>query len=209
MIVVRYESISEAKHKIIFNEVLIMQNKRKIAVAVTGASGSIYALRLIEKLLQLSTVEVAVIVSETAKSVAKHELGSDILLEQNVKYFDVNSFYAPCASGSSDYDTLLVAPCSVGTMARIAQGTADNLIVRTADVMLKERRKLILLLRETPFSLIHIENMRLITLAGGIIMPASPSFYHKPASLNEVIDSMINRLLDVAQIESSIKRWNP
>lgn len=186
-----------------------MQKARKIVVAVTGASGAAYALRTIEKLIQIPDVEVAVIVSETAKSVAYHELGSDILLQQAVKYYDVNSFYAPSASGSSDYDTMLVVPCSVGTMARIAHGTADNLIVRSADVMLKERRKLILLVRETPFSLIHIENMRLITLAGGVIMPASPSFYHNPATLNDIIENISNRLLDVAQLESSIKRWNP
>ena len=186
-----------------------MNKQRKIVVAVTGASGSVYALRLIEKLLELADTEVAVVVSETGKLVAKHELGSDILLQQKVTYFDVNSYYAPFASGSSDYDTLIVAPCSVGTLGRIAHGTADNLIARTADVMMKERRRLILLVRETPFSLIHIENMRLISLAGGIIMPASPSFYHNPTSLEEVIDSVADRMLDVAQLKSSIKRWNP
>ncbi len=185
-----------------------MTKQRKVVVAVTGASGSVYALSLIQKLKQLPDVEVAVIVSDTAKSVANHELGSNILLEQEVKYFDVNSFYAPSASGSSNYDTMFVVPCSVGTLGRIAHGTADNLIIRTADVMLKERRQLILFVRETPLSLIHIENMKSVTLAGGIIMPASPSFYHHPTTISEIVDNMTNRLLDVAGLASSIKRWN-
>jgi 4-hydroxy-3-polyprenylbenzoate decarboxylase len=196
----------------IFEKIHFVNQKRKLVIAVTGASGSCYALRLLEKLTEAhknGIIEVAVVLSDTAKAVALHELGSNILLEQPFRYYDVNSYYAAFASGSSDFDTLIVCPCSMGTLARIAHGTADNLIVRTADVMLKERRRLILTVRETPFNLIHIENMKQVTLAGGIILPASPSFYGKPKTITEIIDTVVNRILELSDIKSNIVRWEP
>jgi flavin prenyltransferase len=196
----------------IFEKIHFVNPKRKIVVAITGASGSCYALRLLEKLSKAHTngaIEVAVVLSDTAKAVALHELDNNILLEQPFRYYDVNSYYAPFASGSSDFDTLIVCPCSMGTLARIAHGTADNLIVRTADVMLKERRRMILALRETPFNLIHIENMKQVTLAGGIILPASPSFYGKPKTISDIIDTVVNRILELSNINSGIVRWDP
>lgn len=196
----------------IFEKIHFVNQKRKLVIAVTGASGSCYTLRLLEKLTEAhknGIIEVAVVLSDTAKAVALHELGSNILLEQPFRYYDVNSYYAAFASGSSDFDTLIVCPCSMGTLSRIAHGTADNLIVRTADVMLKERRRLILTLRETPFNLIHIENMKQVTLAGGIILPASPSFYGKPKTTIEIIDTIVNRILELSDVKSDIVRWEP
>ncbi|MFC2138288.1 UbiX family flavin prenyltransferase, partial [Bacteroidota bacterium] len=109
--------------------------------------------------------------------------------------YDVNDFFSPAASGSANYDAMIIIPCSMGTLGKIAHGTSDDLIIRAADVMLKEKRKLILVPRETPYNLIHIENMKLITLAGGIICPASPSFYSKPETINDLVDTIVERVL--------------
>lgn len=178
----------------------------KIIVAVTGASGAIYAQRLFEKLHKQENVEVAVVFSDTAKDVWKYELGGKPQIFEFVEYAN-NDFFAPIASGSAKYDAMVICPCSAGTMGRVANGTADNLIARAADVMLKERRKLILLLRETPYNLIHIKNMETITLAGGIICPATPSFYSKPSAIEEVCDTVVNRVLDLVGLSNDCKRW--
>lgn len=181
----------------------------KIIVAVTGASGSIYAQQLFDKLhkLQQQIEEVCIVFSDTAKQVWQHELQS-LPNTYNFKEFSNDNFFAPIASGSAQYDAMIVCPCSAGTMGRIAHGTADNLITRAADVMLKERRKLILVLRETPYSLIHIKNMELITLAGGIICPASPSFYSNPQDIHDVCDTIVNRIIDLIGLENDSFRWN-
>ncbi|HSM46684.1 MAG TPA: UbiX family flavin prenyltransferase [Draconibacterium sp.] len=145
--------------------------KRKIVVAVTGASGAIYASLLFKKLREIKNQlsEVAVVFSTNAKDIWKYELKDTFEPVFPFRVYEKDDFYAPFASGSSSFDTLIVCPCSMGTLGRIAHGISDDLITRAADVILKERRKLILVPRETPFSLIHLENMKIITLAGGII----------------------------------------
>lgn len=181
----------------------------KIAVAITGASGSIYAKILLDKLQLLSNQfeEVSVVMSENAKDVWQHELGNTEYKNYSFKFFDKNDFFSPIASGSSKYTTLIVCPCSMGTLAKIATGISNDLITRAADVILKERRKLILITRETPLNLIHINNMKTVTEAGGIICPASPSFYSKPQTLEAAVTTVIDRVLDLAAINQLTYRW--
>jgi flavin prenyltransferase len=181
----------------------------KIAVAITGASGSIYAKILLDKLQLLSNQfeEVSVVMSENAKDVWQHELGNTEYKNYPFKFFDKNDFFSPIASGSSKYTTLIVCPCSMGTLAKIATGISNDLITRAADVILKERRKLILITRETPLNLIHINNMKTVTEAGGIICPASPSFYSKPQTLEAAVTTVIDRVLDLAAINQVTYRW--
>jgi len=182
---------------------------RKIVLAVTGASGSIYALKLLETLKQLKSPpeEVAVIFSETAKEIWKAETGNIYVAELPAKEFGNNSFYVPFASGSSTYDTMIICPASMGTVGRIANGISEDLISRSADVMLKERRRLIIVPRETPYSLIHIDNMKKLTLAGAIICPATPSFYNNPKTIDELVMTVVNRIIDLAQFENNSFRW--
>jgi 4-hydroxy-3-polyprenylbenzoate decarboxylase len=184
-------------------------NARKIVLAVTGASGSIYALKLLEKLQQLKSPphEIAVIFSETAKEIWKAETGKMIHLELPAKEYNNKTFYAPFASGSSQYDTMIICPASMGTAGRIANGTSDDLIARTADVMLKERRRLIIVPRETPYSLIHINNMKTLTLAGAIICPATPSFYSIPKTIDDLVITVVDRILDLAGFDNNGFRW--
>ncbi|MGL4908196.1 MAG: UbiX family flavin prenyltransferase [Bacteroidales bacterium] len=184
----------------------------KIAVGISGASGAIYAKLLVEKLCQLSSQvsELAVVFTDSGREVFAYELGKDTLTtfeKLPLKIYDNDNFYAPIASGSSSYQTMIIAPCSMGTLARIATGTADNLITRAADVMLKERRRLILLTRETPHSLIHLRNMQTVTEAGGIICPASPSFYTRPQSLEELCNTVVERVLSLADIKFDRFEW--
>jgi 4-hydroxy-3-polyprenylbenzoate decarboxylase len=180
----------------------------KIVVAVTGASGALYAQRLFEKLHTLCGTQhtVSVVFSETAKEVWQCEIGTAPRLYNFIEYND-NDFFAPIASGSAQYDAMVVCPCSMGTLGRIAHGSADTLITRAADVMLKECRKLILVARETPYSLIHIKNMELLTLAGAIICPASPSFYSKPQTIENLCDTVVDRILDLLGIVNNGFRW--
>ena len=184
-------------------------SNRKIIVAITGASGSIYAKLLLSKLSELKSPpnQIAVIFSDTAKEVWEYETGSKYKPELPAKEFSNNSFYAPFASGSSCYDTMIICPSSMGTIGRIANGTSDNLIIRAADVILKERRRLIIVPRETPYNYIHIKNMETLTLAGAIICPASPSFYSKPATINELVMTVVNRIIDLAGFESDGYKW--
>jgi len=181
---------------------------KKIIVAVTGASGSIYALHLLKKLREYRSQlgEVAVIFSDDGKKVWNYELGI-AAPTSGFKNYKNNDFFSPAASGSSDYDAMIVCPCSMGTLGRIACGTADTLITRSADVMLKERRKLILVTREAPLNLIHIKNMETVTLAGGVIFPASPSFYNRSKTIEELIDNTVLRVLETAGIKTRLKRW--
>ena len=183
--------------------------KHKIIVAITGASGSIYAKVLLDQLVDLKDQidAVGVVMSKNAKDVWEFELGNDSYKDYPFKYYEKNDFMAPFASGSAQYKTMIVAPCSMGTLARIASGVSNDLVTRAADVILKERRKLILINRDTPLNLIHINNMKTITEAGGIIMPASPSFYSKPNNFEELAATVINRVIDLADLKKDSYRW--
>ena len=151
----------------------------KFVIAISGASGSIYAKILVEKLLFLKGQwqELAIVMSDNAKEIWQTELENTDYQNYPVKYYTSKDFSAPFASGSGQYNIMIIVPCSMGTLGRIAGGISNDLITRAADVILKERRKLICLIRDTPYSLVHIRNMETITLAGGIICPATPSFY--------------------------------
>jgi 4-hydroxy-3-polyprenylbenzoate decarboxylase len=186
-----------------------MEKKRKIVVAVTGASGAIYAHLLLEEMqnLQHFVDEVAVIFSDNASDIWEYELGKKFEPVLPFKLYQKTDFNAPFASGSSSFSTMIICPCSMGILSRIACGISDDLITRSADVMLKERRRLILVPRETPFNLIHIENMRTITLGGGIVCPAIPSFYSKPQNINDTLKTVIYRVLNLAGFENDRYRW--
>jgi 4-hydroxy-3-polyprenylbenzoate decarboxylase len=181
-----------------------------IIVAVTGASGSIYARLLFEELQRFRLLrqveQVGVVFSEKAKEVWKHEIG-DFPEEFPHTIYSHNDFNAPFASGSSLYDTMIVCPCSMGTMGRIANGLSDTLIIRAADVILKERRRLILSIRETPIHLIHINNLQTLAQAGAIIAPASPSFYSHPQTVDELAMTVVDRLLQLAGLKKETYRW--
>jgi 4-hydroxy-3-polyprenylbenzoate decarboxylase len=183
--------------------------KRKIAIAITGASGSIYAKLLLEKLQQLSSQinEVGIVMSDNAHDVWKLELEDQSYLDLPYKIYTKYDFTAPFASGSAKYDTMVIVPCSMGTLGRIVGGISDDLISRAADVILKERRKLILVLRDTPLNLIHIRNMQTVTEAGGIICPAIPSYYSKPKTAEEVAMTVVNRLIDLIGLDNDTYRW--
>ena len=183
--------------------------KKKVVIAITGASGAIYAKVLMEKLAELtSQIEsLAVVMSDNAKDVWKYELEDESYKDFKAIFYDKNDFMAPFASGSAKYDTMIIVPCSMGTMGRIAAGISNDLTTRAADVILKERRKLILVARDTPLNLIHINNMKTITEAGGIICPAVPSFYSKPKTLEEVAATVVNRIIDLAGFETNTYQW--
>ncbi len=183
--------------------------KRKIVVAVTGASGSIYAKVLLDKLRELKTQikEVAVVFSNNALDIWKYELDEEFDPTFPFHVYEKDNFYAPFASGSSNFDTLIICPCSMGTLGRIANGISNDLITRAADVMLKERRKTIIVPRETPYSLIHIENIKTITLAGGVICPATPSFYSKPKTIEELAETVVERILNLADFNVDSFQW--
>ena len=181
----------------------------KIVVAITGASGSIYAKVLLDKLMNCKGQfeELSVVMSDNAKTVWQTELGNVDFDKYEAKYFEKQNFNAPFASGSAKYNIMIIVPCSMGTLGRIATGVSDDLITRAADVMLKERRKLIIVPRETPYNLIHIRNMEQITLAGGIICPASPSYYSNPTSFEDLAATVVDRILGLANIEVDSFNW--
>jgi 4-hydroxy-3-polyprenylbenzoate decarboxylase len=190
-------------------------SKRKVIVAVTGASGAIYAQKLFDQLTKLkdSIEEVAIVFSSNAEDIWNYELGSPPLSltpsppHTCFKQYDNANLYAPFASGSAKYDTMIICPASMGMLGRIAHGVSDDLITRAADVMLKERRKLIFVPRETPYSLVHINNMKLLTEAGAIICPATPSFYSKPETIDDIILTVVDRVLDLAGFDITTDRW--
>ena len=181
----------------------------KIVIAITGASGSIYAKLLLDKLLAIPEQweELSVILTDNAKAVWKTELDNTGYLNYPVKYFTQQDFMAPFASGSGQYNTMIIVPCSMGTLGRIATGISNDLISRAADVILKERRKLICVVRDTPYNLIHIRNMETITLAGGIIAPATPSFYSRPTTIEEAAATVVDRVMDLAGMDIKTFRW--
>jgi len=182
------------------------EKNKKIALAVTGASGAIYAQRLVKQ-LEAAPAEVHVVLSENARTVWQYELGNTDYEQIPFKTWGKNDFFAPFASGSAGFDALIICPCSMGTVGRIATGISNDLISRAADVMLKERRQLICVVRETPYNLIQLRNMTSITEAGGIICPASPSFYSRPESLEAAVDTVIHRVLQLAGLETNGFRW--
>jgi 4-hydroxy-3-polyprenylbenzoate decarboxylase len=188
---------------------------QKLILGITGASGAIYGKMLLERLQGLSDqIETCgVIFSENAKAVWKFELNEDpgevYHGEQSgkMKFYKPDNFFAPMASGSAGYDVMIVCPCTMGTLGRIASGVSSDLLTRAADVMLKERKKLILVPREAPFSLIHLRNMELLTEAGAIICPASPSFYSKPATIAELALTVVDRVLSLAGFHLETYTW--
>ena len=182
-----------------------MSTTKKIVVAITGASGSIYAKRLLHHLTQFPDVEVGVVMSKNAATVWEQELSEQPQIPFTV--YDRSDFFAPFASGSARYNHMIIVPCSMGTLGRIAHGISDDLITRAADVILKERRQLICIIRDTPLSLIHLDNMTTITRAGGVIMPAAPSFYSRPADLDALIDTVVHRALDMIGLDPKAFRW--
>lgn len=182
---------------------------RKIVICITGASGSIYSKVLLDKLFALKEQwsDLGIVMTENAKTVWKTELENESYKDYKAKFYGQQDFMAPFASGSGKYDTMILIPCSMGTLGRIASGISNDLITRSADVILKERRKLICVVRETPYNLIHIKNMETVTLAGGIICPATPSFYSKPKTIEEAAATVVDRVLDLAGFDISTFRW--
>ncbi|HCU45163.1 MAG TPA: UbiX family flavin prenyltransferase [Sphingobacterium sp.] len=182
---------------------------RKIVVAITGASGSIYAKVLLNRLVELKDQisEVGVVMSDNAKVVWQEELQNQDYNQIPFKFYSKNDFFAPFASGSARFDTMIICPCSMGTLARIANGISSDLTTRAADVILKERRKLILVTRETPLSQIHIQNMKIITESGGVICPASPSFYSMPKTFDDLAATVVDRVLSLAGFVFNHYQW--
>jgi 4-hydroxy-3-polyprenylbenzoate decarboxylase len=182
---------------------------RKILVTATGASGAIYFKVLLDKLLLIKGQwnDLAIVMSDNAQDVWKTELENDQFKQYPFHFFDKNDFSAPFASGSGQFDTMIIIPCSMGTLGRIAGGISNDLITRAADVVLKERRKLICVVRETPYNLIHIKNMETVTLAGGIICPATPSFYSLPKTMEDLASTVVDRVIDLAGLDISTFRW--
>ena len=182
---------------------------RKIVVAITGASGSIYAKVLLNRLVELKDQisEVGVVMSDNAKVVWQEELQNQDYNQLPFKFYSKNDFFAPFASGSARFDTMIICPCSMGTLARIANGISSDLTTRAADVILKERRKLILVTRETPLSQIHIQNMKIITESGGVICPASPSFYSMPKTFDDLAATVVDRVLSLVGFDFNHYQW--
>lgn len=186
-----------------------MNTKRNITIAVTGASGAIYAQVLFNKIREIKDQfnEVAVIFSSNARDIWAYELKESFEKTAPFRVYHKNDFYAPVASGSAPFDTMIICPCSMGTLGRIAHGISDDLITRAADVMLKERRKLIVVPRETPFSLVHLENMKTITLAGAVVCPAIPSFYSRPQTIEQAAETVVERILMLAGCTIDTYQW--
>ncbi len=198
-------------------------NQKTITLALTGASGMPYAWRLLESLLA-GGQRVRLVYSQAAQIVAKQELELTLparpqdaeraLRERlgefsgELKVYGVQDWYAPMASGSNPGDAMVVCPCTMGTLGKIAGGISDDLITRAADVMLKERRTLVLVPRETPFSAIHLENMLRLAHAGAVILPPSPGFYHAPQSVQDIVDFVVARILDHLGVEQTlVRKW--
>jgi 4-hydroxy-3-polyprenylbenzoate decarboxylase len=196
---------------------------KTITIAFTGASGLPYGIRLLEQLLQ-SGQRVQLVYSQAAQMVAKQELDftlpsrpqdAEQMLAKHfgkfsgeLKVFGIQDWYAPMASGSNPGDAMVVCPCTMGTLGKIAGGISDDLIARAADVMLKEKRSLILVPREMPFSTIHLENMLKLGQAGAVIMPPNPGFYHHPKNVQDLVDFVVARILDHLNIEQTLTpRW--
>jgi flavin prenyltransferase len=187
---------------------LSSENNIKLIVAVTGASGAIYAKLLLNRIAPLIKEKdlLSVVFSKNASDIWQHEIGNICLPECAIQY-NPDDFYAPFASGSCDYNRMIICPASMGVLGRIASGSADDLVTRAADVMLKERRKLILVPREAPYNLIHLNNMQKLTRLGAIICPASPSFYAQPKDINDLVNSIVERVITLADIDIPRYQW--
>lgn len=183
--------------------------KKKIVLAIGGSSGSIYAKVLMDKLLALENQwsNVGLIMSKNAEFNWKHELDNEDYAKYPFERYDKMDFMAPFASGSAQYKTMIICPSSMGLMGRIAAGISDDLTTRAADVILKERRQLIIVPRETPYSLIHINNMKTLTEAGAVICPATPSFYSRPTTFEDLAATVVDRVLDIAGFDLQSYRW--
>ncbi len=183
--------------------------QHKIVIAITGASGSIYARQLLKKILGLREQwsHLGIIMTKNAREVWETELGDSTYNDFSSFMYENDDFLAPFASGSAKFENMVIIPCSMGTLGRIASGTSNDLITRAADVILKERRKLICVVRDTPYNLIHIRNMETVTLAGGIICPATPSFYSQPQNLEDMAATVVDRILDLMGIHHRTYRW--
>lgn len=199
------------------------KSPRTVTLALSGASGMAYGLRLLECLLA-ADVRVYLLLSQAAHVVAKQELGIALparpcdlegqlceslgVRDGQLRVFGREDWNAPVASGSNPADAMVVCPCSMGTLAAIAHGLADNLIERAADVMLKERKKLVLVPREAPFSTLHLENMLALSRMNAVILPANPGFYHRPRSIEDIVDFIVARILDQLDIgHALVPRW--
>jgi 4-hydroxy-3-polyprenylbenzoate decarboxylase len=179
----------------------------KILVAVTGASGSLYAQRLLDN-LDPAQHELHLVLSRYAPAVLAQELPGGLRTPPGVKVHRLASMAAPFASGSNPPDAMVVIPCSMGTLGRIAHGLSDDLLLRAADVVLKERRRLILVPRETPLNLVHVKNFELLLLAGATLLPANPSFYAHPQTVEQVADTVVARVLDHLGLKHAlIPKW--
>jgi 4-hydroxy-3-polyprenylbenzoate decarboxylase len=182
----------------------------KVVIAVTGASGSMYAQRLLEQIAKAKEVEEChVVLSEHAQEVAATELGAKGLrIPKGMKVHGDKTMQVPFASGSAKFEAMAIIPCSMGTLGRIAHGYSDGTIARTADVFLKEKRKLILVPRETPWNLVQARNVVTLLEAGAMMLPAIPSFYGKPKTVEDVVDTVVARVLDHLQLPNDlVKRW--
>lgn len=178
----------------------------KLVIAATGASGSIYLQRLLDQ-IEPTAHEIHLVMSGHAKQVAKHELGS-LKIPKGIAQHSENDLNVPFVSGSAKFDAMVIAPCSMATIGRIASGSSDTALLRAADVFLKERRKLILVPRETPWNLIHARNVTTLLEAGAVVLPAIPSFYSRPTSVIDLVDTVIWRILDQIGLPSSrAYRW--
>ncbi len=183
--------------------------REKLIVGISGSSGSILGVRLLEVLKRMG-FETHLIITETAEKLIEHETSYKVKDAEKLasKVYDYGDFFAPIASGSFKTKGMVVIPCSMKTLGGIASGYSDNLLLRAADVCLKEKRKLVLVTRETPLSLIHIENMRKVTLAGGLILPPVLTMYSKPKTIEEMVDHIIGKVLDSLGVENKVyKRW--
>ncbi|MBK27673.1 MAG: 3-octaprenyl-4-hydroxybenzoate carboxy-lyase [Verrucomicrobiales bacterium] len=179
----------------------------RILIAITGASGMLYAQRLLDKLGE-SEHEIHVVLSAYAQTVIQQELSSGLNMDDRVEVHSIKSMNVPFASGSNAFEAMAVIPCTMGTLGRIAHGYSDNVLLRAADVMLKENRKLILVPRETPFNLVHLKNMELLLQSGATILPANPHFYANPKSIEEVADTVVARVLDHLGVANDTSpRW--
>ena len=188
--------------------VILCRNSVKLLVAITGASGTLYAQRLLDN-LDAREHEIHVVMSNYAQQVVAEELPEGLRLPAGAKTHNIKSMNAPFASGSNPPDAMVVIPCTMGTLGRIAHGYSEDVLLRAADVVLKEKKKLILVPRETPLSLVHIKNFELLVLAGAIIMPANPSFYAGPKTIVDVVDTVVARVLDHLGVPNNLApRWS-
>jgi 4-hydroxy-3-polyprenylbenzoate decarboxylase len=185
------------------------KSMKKIVLGISGSSGSIYARLLLNRLRKLESQvnECAIVMSPNAKINWDLEQPGTSVESFGFRIYEPHDFNAPFASGSAKFDTMIICPCSMGTLGRVAHGISNDLLTRAADVMLKERRTLIMVPRETPFSLIHIENMKTLTLAGAVICPAIPSFYSRPVTIDEVAGTVVSRILDLAGLDHQSFQW--